>query len=337
VVVQITPAMGFTIQNISRQISPFATQNLCPGGAINFSINTTGGVTGIQWKRNGISIPGATQNTYSATLAGIYSADVTASCGVASSNSVTVNAASLPAASISAGGPTTFCAGNSVALNANTGTGLTYQWKKYANIIAGATTPTLNATGAGKYKCIVTNAAGCSKSSNTITVNVNPLPTATITAAGPTTFCAGGSVVLNANTGTGLTYQWKKYANNIGGAINSAYTATTAGKYKCTVTNSNGCSKASNAITVNVPCRVGELEESSFEIYPNPSSGIFKVVNGENEYATLEIKDVTGKLIYSLQLLDQETEIDLTKYPAGIYMAFLKTDYSTQMKKLIIR
>jgi hypothetical protein len=334
---QITPATGFTIQNISRQISPFATQNLCPGGAINFSINTTGGVTGIQWKRNGTSIPGATQNTYSATLAGIYSADVTASCGVASSNFVTVNSASLPAASISAGGPTTFCAGNSVALNANSGTGLTYQWKKYANIIAGATTPTLNATGAGKYKCIVTNSAGCSKSSNSITVNVNPLPTATITAAGPTTFCAGGSVVLNANTGTGLTYQWKKYANNISGAVNASYTAAAAGKYKCVVTNANGCSKSSNAITVTVPCRVGEFAEIPFDIYPNPTSGIFKVANGESEYATLEIKDVTGKLIFTAQLVEKETEIDLTKYPAGIYIAFLKTDNSTQMKKLIIR
>ncbi|MFN3876216.1 MAG: fibronectin type III domain-containing protein, partial [Flavobacteriales bacterium] len=42
--------------------------------------------------------------------------------------------------------------------------------------------------------------------------------TATITAGGPTTFCAGGSVVLSANTGTGLTYQWRRNGAKISGA-----------------------------------------------------------------------------------------------------------------------
>ncbi|MBK9425406.1 MAG: T9SS type A sorting domain-containing protein [Bacteroidetes bacterium] len=341
--VQITPATGFTIQNISRQISPFATQNLCPGGTVNFSINPTGGVTGIQWKRNGTSIPGATQNTYPATIAGIYSADVTASCGVASSNSVTVNAASAPAASISANGPLTFCAGSNVILNANSGTGLSYQWKKYANVIAGATTSSLTATGAGKYKCIVTNAAGCSKASNTVTVIVNPLPTATITAAGQTTFCVGGSVVLSANTGTGLTYQWKKYANNIGGAINSSYTATAAGKYKCTVTNANGCSKGSNAITVSVPCRIASPTTDNSEmkavLYPNPSDGTFeiKINNSIPEPFDISITDLSGRLIKSeFQFLSDRT-IVISNLETGMYFVILSGENERIVLKAIVK
>src|SRR5688572_19488113 len=35
-------------------------------------------------------------------------------------------------------------------------------------------------------------------------------PVATITAQSATTFCSGGSVILNANTGAGLTWQWRK-------------------------------------------------------------------------------------------------------------------------------
>ncbi|MFN6225236.1 MAG: cohesin domain-containing protein, partial [Bacteroidota bacterium] len=66
--------------------------------------------------------------------------------------------------------------------------------------------------------------------------------TASITAAGNTTFCQGGSVVLYANTGTGLTYQWRNNGNNIAGATNASYTATTAGAYSVVVNNSPTCS-----------------------------------------------------------------------------------------------
>ncbi|NBW43884.1 MAG: hypothetical protein EBR29_08755, partial [Sphingobacteriia bacterium] len=77
-------------------------------------------------------------------------------------------------------------------------------------------------------------------------------PIASITAVGNTTFCQGGSVVLNANTGTGLTYQWRNNGNNIAGATNASYTATTAGAYSVVVNNSPTCSATSAATTVTV-------------------------------------------------------------------------------------
>jgi hypothetical protein len=76
--------------------------------------------------------------------------------------------------------------------------------------------------------------------------------TASITAAGNTTFCQGGSVVLNANTGTGLTYQWRNNGNNIAGATNASYTATTAGAYSVVVNSSPTCSATSAATNVIV-------------------------------------------------------------------------------------
>jgi hypothetical protein len=76
--------------------------------------------------------------------------------------------------------------------------------------------------------------------------------TASITAAGNTTFCQGGSVVLNANTGTGLTYQWRNNGNNIAVATNASYTATTAGAYSVVVNSSPTCSATSAATNVAV-------------------------------------------------------------------------------------
>ncbi|MBK9639166.1 MAG: PKD domain-containing protein [Bacteroidetes bacterium] len=95
---------------------------------------------------------------------------------------------------------------------------------------------------------------GCTKTGNSINVIVNPVPVATVTATGPTTFCAGDSVVLQANTGSGLTYQWKLNGNNISGAIANNFAVKLAGNYRVRVFGSNNCSKLSNLTTVNIPC-----------------------------------------------------------------------------------
>jgi hypothetical protein len=76
-------------------------------------------------------------------------------------------------------------------------------------------------------------------------------PTAIITPAGATTFCAGGSVVLNSNTGTGYTYQWLLNNIVIAEATASTYTATQEGSYTLSVT-SNRLSAISEPIVVGI-------------------------------------------------------------------------------------
>ena len=60
-------------------------------------------------------------------------------------------------------------------------------------------TASISPTTSGSYTVQVTNAAGCQSASSAATVvTVNALPaTPTISAGGPLTFCAGGSVTLN--------------------------------------------------------------------------------------------------------------------------------------------
>ncbi|NCI48283.1 HYR domain-containing protein, partial [Sediminibacterium roseum] len=73
--------------------------------------------------------------------------------------------------------------------------------------------------------------------------------TASIAAPQGTNMCAGGALQLNANTGTGLTYQWQKDGVNISGATGSSYTATSAGAYTVVVSNSFGCTPAVSSAT----------------------------------------------------------------------------------------
>jgi hypothetical protein len=149
--------------------------------------------------------------------------------------------ASAPSAIITPAGNTTFCQGNSVILNANTGAGYTYQWLLNGNIINGATSSFYTAIQGGSYMVVVTS--GCSATSLPVIVTVNPLPNAN--AGSDKTVCAGTSVNLTATGGT--SYQWD---NGVTQGVSFIPTATTL--YTVTVTNSNGCTATDNVlVTVN--------------------------------------------------------------------------------------
>ena len=73
----------------------------------------------------------------------------------------------------------------------------------------------------------------------------------TIGSSGPTTFCAGGSVILG-STIPFAGYQWKLNGNNIPGATTNTYTATTSGSYSVLVITSPTCSANTAPVIVTV-------------------------------------------------------------------------------------
>ena len=126
--------------------------------------------------------------------------------------------------------------------------GVTYSWtgpNSFSSTLDSTTI--LNATTAstGTYNITVTNSLNCTTSVATpVTVNPNPVPV--ITAGGPTTFCTGGSVSLDAG-GPYNSYSWSTGANT------QSVTASTSGSYTVTVTDASLCSgtSAPTVITLN--------------------------------------------------------------------------------------
>ncbi|MDQ2770981.1 MAG: T9SS type A sorting domain-containing protein [Bacteroidota bacterium] len=170
----------------------------------------------------------------------VYSAPVT----------VTVNPA--PTATLTAGGPTTFCAGGSVVLTATAGTGNTYQFfNGTTSLGAASATNTLTAAAAGSYTVVVTNASTCSATSAATTVTVNPATTATFSYSG-STYCASGTNPTPTVTGTaGGTFASTTglSLNATTGAINLA--ASTLGTYTVTYSVGGSCpSSATASVTV---------------------------------------------------------------------------------------
>ncbi|MBC7864793.1 MAG: T9SS type A sorting domain-containing protein, partial [Bacteroidia bacterium] len=324
----------------SASIIPQGSTAICNGSSVILAANTGGGFA-YQWKNNGTNISGATNQNYAATSNGSYTVVVTNTCGTAASAAVIVTVNPLPSATITPAGSTTFCANESVVLNAPTAANRTYQWLKGGNNISGATQSSYTATSGGTYKVSVTNpVTGCSKTTSTgILVTVNAQPNATITPQGPTTFCAGGSVVLKANSGAGLTYKWKKGGAFISGVTSLNYTATTAGTYKVQVKNSNGCTKTSPGVVVTVPCREDGSLVNVFDVnvYPNPSSGdfVFNFENTNEAKILISVFDAIGKLILTEESSDKQFTIHSSQLSPGVYSAVIVNGENKRVLKLV--
>ena len=181
---------------------------------------------------------GSAASSLTISNGGTYSVVLTSAAGCISAPSApyTVTVNQLPVANVSVSGPTVFCAGGSVTLTASGGA--TYSWSN------SATTAALNATQSGSYIATVTSAQGCSVTTPSVNVTVNPLPVANIVASGPLTYCQGGSLNLTA-TGIG-SYQWSN------GSSAAILPITTSGSYSYTITNAAGCSATSTAAVVQI-------------------------------------------------------------------------------------
>ena len=189
-----------------------ATPTITSGGATIFCIGgsvtlTSSSASGNQWYKDGNAISGETSNTYSATTSGNYTVIVTTSgCSSAASFATTVATNPIPAIpSLTAGGATTFCSGDSVTFTSSSTSG--NQWYKDGNALSGQTSDTYSAAATGSYTVVVT-ALGCSSAASAAaTVTVNPLPTANISGNnGP--ICSGGiaSFTVTGTSGATVTY-----------------------------------------------------------------------------------------------------------------------------------
>lgn len=222
-------------------ITPGGSTTFCAGGSVEL---TSSPGASYLWSN------GATSPSITITQSGSYSVSVTSETGCSTTSAATaVTVNPLPTATITPSGATTFCAGGSVALTASYGA--SYLWSN------GATAQSINVTQSGNYSVTVTNASGCATTSAATAVTVNPVPEATITPSGPTTFCAGGSVVLTAPPGASYFWNWN-------GLTTQSITVTQSGNYSVTVTNASGCatSSAPTAVTV-MPTPVATIEAQS--------------------------------------------------------------------------
>ena len=203
--------------------------NLCSGGEV---LDAGAGYSSYAWS-NGAS----TQMTNPTTI-GWYSCTVTNQWGCTGVAYRFVIVLPNPTVSITQTGTLSCANSGSVNLTANGSFGVTgYSWDNSAN------TASITVTSAGTYCVTATSFWGCTASACQTVTGGNNSISCSITPSGSTSFCAGGSVILDA--GAFASYLWSD------GSMNQTLTATASGTYCVTVTDAGGCTCVA-CIDVNV-------------------------------------------------------------------------------------
>ena len=304
----------------------------CSGTNASFEISPDPLATDYTWTVTGDLSIVSGQGTDSITVTGTgnngtISVLASNACGSSlASTPVTVTINQNPVLTI-ATGDFSVCQGESTTLEALGAD--TYVWTGGVEN-ATAFIPTSTQT----YTVIGTNTAtGCSAQQSQL-VTVNPVPNPSISSSLQSPFCAGVDVTLNGTPAGGTFAVTSGDANALtGNMFNASAQGTWVISY--TVTNSQGCT-GSNTINLSTNCTVGlsQLNMNTLvNVYPNPTTGQFKITSELNESGELQLFNQAGQLVYkkSLQNL-KENDIDIKNLEPGIYN--LQVNYKSEKSTL---
>lgn len=161
--------------------------SICPGQSVMLTAPTANSYL---WSN------GATTQSIVVSTAGNYTLTTTSTGCSSTSSPVSVIVKPLPNVNVLPSGPLTFCQGSSVTLTAPTAS--SYLWSN------GQTTQQVVLTSSAAVS-LTSTLNGCSASSSSYNVVVNPLPL--VNAGSDITICAGPSVTI-AITGNATVYNW---------------------------------------------------------------------------------------------------------------------------------
>ena len=83
------------------------------------------------------------------------------------------------------------------------------------------------------------------------------------------------------------------------------------------------------------PVGIKESELSKSVIYPNPTNGILEIDTEINDYS-IDIYNITGKLIRHYNQKTRNSNIDLSGHEYGIYLIIIKSDDVIQQHKIVL-
>jgi uncharacterized protein (TIGR03790 family) len=250
--VTMTGTYGYTATSptvhvqVNPKPRPVITANgptaICSGDSV--TLDAGSGFASYRWSR------GDTTRTIVVRSAGAHTVTVTNASGCSNrSDTLRVTLYPKPSPKIATIGATQICRGDSVTLDGGAGY-LSYRWS------TGDTTRKIVVRESGSYSLGVVNANGCSGRSDTVRVQVHPLPSPAFD--GPTSVCLNSKAIYLAPQRPHTIYRWGLLG---GGAILSgsntnsievAWGSSGSGSVTLRVSNdSTGCS-ADTTITVSV-------------------------------------------------------------------------------------
>ncbi len=248
--------------------------------------------------------------------------------GCMSYSLITVKVNQSPSVLVFASSPT-ICVGKSVNITA-VGAG-SYVWSNGASTPVITVTPSLTTT----YNVNGTNANGCSSAGSAV-ITVKNLP-AISPSSSQSDACIGDLITLTGNGA--LTYQWLSSATGVllqGSPISIVITANTV--YTVSGTDANGCvGKATLNQNANICAGINKFSSSAngVRVYPNPTSGEFTVEFNSAYNKSLEVLDLTGRVVLSNTSADEKVNFSIKALANGIYYLKIKSNDAVEVIKVV--
>lgn len=241
------------VDSVTVTVNTLANGSFSPDTAICIGESVTLSASGFSqylWKPGAtLSCTNCATTVATPTVTTDYTVVVTDQNGCVDSGSVKVTVNQLPV--VVTGADQTICIGDSARISANISNPQSYSWTPSATL----NDPTIRDPWASPattttYTVVGTDMNGCSNT-NTVTVNVNPLPTIT-TSFNSITICEGDTAQLLASGG--VSYQWSPGATlSCTSCPDPVASPLLNTMYTVAVTDANGCTnRDSVAVNVNV-------------------------------------------------------------------------------------
>jgi len=150
---------------------------------------------------------------------------------------------------------------------------------------------------------------------------------------------ANGFIQININ-GSAAPYEYKWELNRELISTDQNPTDLNSGDYFVTITDRNGCTQSFGPITVDAIVSVQDFAiERDIELYPNPSSGMFRIrlnspLKSEGKYLIFDVKG--NKVLQGNFDSYSNNQIDLNEAASGVYLVKIETAGQILFKKLML-
>ncbi len=290
----------------TMMVNAVGTNLVCFGdssGTLN--VQVSGGTSGYdyQWSN------GDTSSTQQGVHSGNYAVTVVDMNGCQQNDSISLQEPTQLVVTVTASD--VLCHGESTGtgtVSASGGTpGYAFAWSN------GSSQPTMNNVPQGTYNLTVTDIEGCNVQ-ETLTIGEPDILALSISSTSITSPCNGTALITITGGVTPYSYQWDD------GQSTATATGLCAGNYTVTVTDTNGCTMVATTSIANAVTAIEDIiRNADFRVYPNPSKGdiVFDIPGIDN--CSVNLYDVTGKLIFK-QNPEEKDRIELSvNLSPGLY------------------
>ena len=116
--------------------------------------------------------------------------------------------------------------------------------------------------------------------------------------------------------------------SNVDTAIVGSYTVT----YDVSDANGNAAATVTRIVSVEDALSMVEIEKIELDIFPNPTSSIWQI-KSLKIIESLDLFDVTGKILICKKTLSNDIQIDATSLPDGVYLILINNNKKVRLIK----